>query len=125
MLHFRIKEIPPRLNRLCNRLALALAFLIAGACGFSPVLAAEWKPDRNIEIIVPTGPGSGVDNTARTLQAILLQGKLVEQSISVTNKAGGSYGVGLNYLGQYPGDGHRLFIQTSTPLSALLTGQLK
>lgn len=31
--------------------------------------AAEWKPDRPIEMIVPTGPGSGVDNTVRTLQA--------------------------------------------------------
>lgn len=86
--------------------------------------AAEWKPDRNIELIVPTGPGSGVDNTMRTLQMILQAGKIVEQPMIVTNKPGGSYGVALNYLGQFNGDGTRLMIQTSTPLSALVVGQL-
>jgi putative tricarboxylic transport membrane protein len=87
--------------------------------------AAEWKPDRAIEMIVPTGPGSGVDNTMRTVQAILQNNKLVDQSIIVTNKPGGSYGVALNYLGQFNGDAHRMMIQTSTPLSALVVGQLK
>ena len=37
---------------------------------------------------------------------------------------GGSYGVALNYLAQFNADGQRLMIQTSTPLSALLTGQI-
>jgi putative tricarboxylic transport membrane protein len=87
--------------------------------------AAEWKPDRTIEMIVPTGPGSGVDNTMRTVQAILQNNKLVDQSIIVTNKPGGSYGVALNYLGQFNGDAHHVMIQTSTPLSALVVGQLK
>jgi putative tricarboxylic transport membrane protein len=90
----------------------------------STAAAAEWRPDKGIELIVPTGPGSGVDNTTRTLQAIMLSNKLVDKEIAVSNKAGGSYGVALNYLGQFPGDGHRLFVQTSTPLSALLTGQI-
>jgi putative tricarboxylic transport membrane protein len=93
--------------------------------GAAPAAVAEWKPDKAIELIVPTGPGSGVDNTARTLQAIMQTGKLVETQVTVTNRPGGSYGVALNYLAQFPGDGHRLFIQTSTPLSALLTGQIK
>jgi len=112
-----------RVRRLRHAWTLALAVVLTGATGAA--LAADWKPDRNIEFIVPTGPGSGVDNTARTLQAIMLANKLVEQPLSVTNKPGGSYGVALNYLGQFPGDGHRIFIQTSTPLSALLTGQVK
>ena len=107
------------LRRLC--VASAVIALIAGATG---AIAADWKPDKAIELIVPTGPGSGVDNTTRTLQAIMQTHKLVDTQIAVTNKAGGSYGVALNYLGQFPGDGHRLFVQTSTPLSALLTGQI-
>ena len=107
------------------RSARAIAFA-AAACTItaSPAMAADWKPDKGIELIVPTGPGSGVDNTTRTLQAIMQTQKLVETPIAVTNKAGGSYGVALNYLAQFPGDGHRLFVQTSTPLSALLTGQI-
>ena len=74
--------------------------------------------------MVPTGPGSGVDNTARTLQMIMQTAKLIDTPMSVINKAGGSYGVALNYLAQFNGDGQRLMIQTSTPLSALLTGQI-
>jgi len=101
----------------------ALMLGLAGAPAPSP--AADWKPGRNLEFIVPTGPGSGIDNTARTLQAILQAHKLLDAPITITNKAGGSYGVALNYLSQFPGDGHRLFLQTSTPLSALLTGQIK
>jgi len=73
---------------------------------------------------VPTGPGSGVDNTFRTVQSILQTARLVEQPIVVSNRAGGSYGVALNYLGQFNGDGTKLMIQTSTPLSAMVVGQL-
>jgi putative tricarboxylic transport membrane protein len=115
-----------RKARLKNYRHAWIAALILGiAGGPAAALAADWKPDRNIEFIVPTGPGSGVGNTARTLQVILQTNKLIDSPLSVTNKAGGSYGVALNYLGQFAGDGHRILIQTSTPLSALLTGQLK
>lgn len=89
-----------------------------------PAAGADWRPDKGIEFIVPTGPGSGVDNTARTVQTIMQAQKLVDKEIAVTNKAGGSYNVALNYLAQFPGDGHRIFVQTSTPLSALLTSQV-
>ena len=118
------------LNHACQRssrqfgaVATALV-LLAGATYATSASAADWKPDKGIELIVPTGPGSGVDNTTRTLQAIMQTQKLVDTPIAVTNKAGGSYGVALNYLAQFPGDGHHLFVQTSTPLSALLTGQI-
>jgi putative tricarboxylic transport membrane protein len=105
----------------CLRSACAaLAFCLAAATAHG----ADWKPERNVEFIVPTGPGSGVDNTARTLQMIMQSAKLVEAPMSVVNKAGGSYGVALNYLAQFAGDGQHLMIQTSTPLSALLTGQI-
>ena len=105
-------------------MALALAVVTGTACYGDCASAADWKPDKPIELIVGTGPGSGVDNTARTLQAIVQTYKLIEVPLTITNKPGGSYGVALNYLGQFPGDAHRIFIQTSTPLSALLTGQL-
>lgn len=105
-----------RLRAACAAFVIGLA--VTASC------AADWKPDRNIEFTVPTGPGSGVDNTARTLQMIMQASKLVDAPMSVINKPGGSYGVALNYLSQFAGDGQRLMIQTSTPLSALLTGQI-
>ncbi len=109
------------------RLLVAVALSAAVAVGFwaDPVSAAKWKPDRPIELIVGTGPGSGVDNTMRTVQTILQANKMIDLPITVLNKPGGGMAMSLNYLGQFPGDGHRLLIQTSTPLTQLVTGQLK
>jgi putative tricarboxylic transport membrane protein len=121
----RLNRVRHQLRLRRNAWAAALTACLACWPGVAPAAAAEWKPDKGVELIVPTGPGSGVDNTARTLQAIIHANKLIETPLTITNKPGGSYGVALNYLGQFPGDGQRLFIQTSTPLSALLTGQLK
>jgi len=87
--------------------------------------AADWKPERVIELIVPTGPGSGVDASARTVQQILQSNKLVDQAINTTNKPGGNYGIAMNYLGQFDRDAHKLMVQTTTPLTAFIQGQLK
>jgi putative tricarboxylic transport membrane protein len=99
--------------------ATALLLLAASAT------AADWKPERTIELIVPTGPGSGVDASARTMQQIFQSAKLVDQPINVSNKPGGNYGIAMNYLGQYNGDAHKLMVQTTTPLTAAIQGQLK
>ena len=103
------------------QLQLGCATLIAATAA---AVAADWKPDKAIEFVVGTGPGSGVDNTARTVQSILQTQKLVDPQITITNKPGGPYAVAYNYLSQFPGDGSKLSIQTSTPLAALVTGQL-
>ena len=52
--------------------------------------AADWKADKVVEFVVPTGPGSGVDASARTVQQIFQANKLVEQAINVSNKPGGN-----------------------------------
>ena len=106
-------------------LAVALTLGVAAGSWADPVLAASWKPDKPIELIVGTGPGSGVDNTMRTVQAVIQANKMIEVPTTVLNKPGGGMAMSLNYLGQFPGDGHRLLIQTSTPLTQLVTGQLK
>src|SRR4051812_32102204 len=106
-----------RALRACTALVLLASTPVA-----SP--AADWKPDKAVELIVGTGPGSGVDNTARVVQAILQMQKIVEPQITVNNKPGGPYAVAYNYLSQFQGDGSKLAVQTSTPLAALVTGQL-
>src|SRR5689334_12068678 len=88
-------------------------------------IAADWKPEKLVEFIVPTGPGSGVDSTARTVQSIFQSSKMIEQAINTTNKPGGNYGIAMNYLGQFNGDAHKLMVQTSTPLTAAIQGQIK
>ena len=95
------------------------------ALGLNVAHSADWKPEKIIEIIVPTGPGSGVDASARTVQQILQSNKMVEQAINTSNKPGGNYGIAMNYLGQHNGDAHKLMVQTSTPLTAAIQGQIK
>jgi putative tricarboxylic transport membrane protein len=102
--------------------ARAAALLIIGTCAAT---AADWKPEKTLEFIVPTGPGSGVDASARTVQHIFQSLKLVDQAINTTNKPGGNYGIAMNYLGQHNGDAHKLMVQTSTPLTAAIQGQIK
>ena len=82
---------------------LALAYSVAAAQG--------WKPERPVEIAVPTTPGGSVDLTARLLQKIMQDTGLVKVPVSVVNKPGGGGAVSLVYLNQHPGDG-----RASTPL---------
>ena len=49
--------------------------------------AADWKADKVVEFVVPTGPGSGVDASARTVQQIFQANKLVEQAIEIALRA--------------------------------------
>jgi putative tricarboxylic transport membrane protein len=110
--------------RFRNVIGRGSCIVIVALAAATTAIAADWKPDKAIEFVVGTGPGSGVDNMARTVQAILQTQKLVEPQITITNKPGGPYAVTYNYMSQFPGDGSKLAIQTSTPLAALVTGQL-
>ena len=84
--------------------------------------AAGWKPDRNIEIIVPSSPGAGTDVTARSIQRLLREKKLIDVSASVVNKPGGANVIGLTYLIQHAGDGHYLMMITSGLLATHIMG---
>ena len=99
----------------------------AGALGLlaaiaAPVPAAEAFPDRTIEIIVTTGPGGAQDRTARIMQAILQNGKLVSQPINVQNKPGGGGSLGMVYLNQHQGDAHYILTTSPTILSNHIVG---
>lgn len=87
----------------------ALCMLAAGPAAF----AQGWKPEKAVEIVVPTTPGGSVDLTARLLQKIMQDAGLVKVPVSVVNKPGGGGAVSLAYLNQHPGDGH--FLATNTP----------
>lgn len=83
---------------------------------------AQWKPDKAIEIIAPSGPGGTTDRTARVVAKILLQHKLVDVPVNVVNKPGGSGTIGLNYLNQHPGDGHYMIVATTGSISNNILG---
>lgn len=79
--------------------------------------AADWKPKQNVEIVVPTSPGAGLDTFARLIQRLLTGNKLIEVPATVVNKPGGGGALGAAYLTQNPGDGHYLMM-ANPPLMA-------
>jgi putative tricarboxylic transport membrane protein len=110
-----------KLNNSFNALVLsAFAVVINGSVDAA---AAEWKPDKPIEIIVGTGVGGGQDKSARTLQRILQEKKLVDFPVTVVNKPGGGGAVGYTYLNQHAGDGNIIYVGNPTLLTNHIIGR--
>jgi putative tricarboxylic transport membrane protein len=80
-----------------------------------------WKPEKQVEIILPTAPGGGNDAVARLMAKMLQDQKLVTTPVLVMNKPGGNQSVSVAYLSQHPGDPHYLLQATST----LFTNQIQ
>jgi len=95
--------------------------IIAAAAWVMPAVAQTWQPERNVEIVVPSGPGGGTDKTGRTVQSLLQNLKLVDKSI-VVNKPGAGGRLGMLYLNQHAGDGHFVSVSTVPLLTNHITG---
>ena len=95
------------------RKALAgIAFVTLIASGLAS--AQTWKPDRNVELIVPATAGGSLDTVGRTVQRLWDELKLVPVSSVVANRAGGGHAVAYTFLNQRAGDPHYLSITSST-----------
>jgi len=90
-------------------------------CASAPSCAQEWKPQRNVDIVVNSGAGGTADRQARVAQKFLqtLPGM---PSVSVTNRAGGAGLVALNFIAQRTGDPHFLGILSTGVLTNQITG---
>src|ERR1019366_6090229 len=72
----------------CGMLPLAAALMIVAVAYAGHAAAADWKPEKNVEIVAMSGPGGANDVIARALQRIMQQMKLVEAPITVVSKVG-------------------------------------
>lgn len=88
------------------------AVLCAAMCSTA---MAQWKPTKNVEIISASAAGGGPDGTARIVQRVFTERKLIPVSSVVVNRPGGQQTVAMNYLAQRPRDGHFIAV-ASTPL---------
>lgn len=85
----------------------------------APAIAADWRPERNVEVIVGVTPGGPLDYTARLIQ------KFFEQrnpgiAATLMNKPGGGHAIAMTYLNQHAGDGHYI----SMALPNILTNRI-
>jgi putative tricarboxylic transport membrane protein len=105
-----------------QRTALAAVAGLTFVAGLSnAVPAAEWKPTKNIEFIIPAGTGGGADQMARMIQGIVQKHNLMPQSMVVINKAGGAGAEGFLDVKDSAGNPHKIIITLSnlftTPLA--------
>lgn len=101
---------------------------VLAACSFVPAAggaaaaAPAWAPEKNVEIVAGTSAGSGMDNTARVIQRILRDKKIVVSPLTVVNKPGGAGTISWNYVVQHAGDGHYVAIGTFNLITNRITG---
>ncbi len=81
--------------RSVSRLAVYFA-----ALGLRPAFprTTAWTPTKPIEVLVGVSPGGGIDRTARTLQKIMQEKRLVATPVNVVNKPGGGSTIVQAYL---------------------------
>lgn len=95
--------------------------LLAAAAGLLPAPAraqSEWKPDRPVRMIVPSGAGSGADVVARALAARLAE--LLGQAVVVENMQQGVGAVGIMAATRARPDGQTIMCAISSILLAPL-----
>ncbi len=98
------------------------AALLAVLLSSSLAQAADWKPEKAVEIVVPAAPGGGTDLLARTIQKILSNQRLVESPTQVVNKPGGGGSVAFTYVAQHPGNPHYLGVTYPSLLTNSIVG---
>lgn len=93
----------------------------------SAVCAAQgaWSPQKNVEIVVGSAPGGSNDRTARQVERILVEKRIVATPLTVVNKPGGGSTIAFNYVNQHAGDAHYLMVGTTALLTNHIVGSSK
>ncbi len=102
----------------------ALAALL-GTGTLAHAQQSPWRPDRPVEIVVPSTPGSSLDGTARFIQKIWQALRAIDTPVIVVSKPGGGGAIATSYLDQRPGDGHFLLLAQQTVLTNHAMGRTK
>jgi putative tricarboxylic transport membrane protein len=78
-------------------------------------MAQAWKPERNVELTIPTTPGGSNDIAGRLMHKIWTELKLLPVTSSVANRGGGEHIMAYTYIQQRAGDPYAIGVM-STPL---------
>ncbi len=100
-----------------------LIMLIMGVTASSSHSASsDWKPEKNVELIIATSPGSGSDMLGRMVQTLFQTKGIVKTSVTVVNKPGGGQTVAMVYLNEHAGDGHYLMFSSPSVINNYIIG---
>lgn len=92
---------------------LALTLTWAAACIAQPF------PSKQVEFVVHTAPGGGTDVFGRAVTEFITRDKLLAQSVTISNRTGGSGTVAFTYIKSKRGDPHVvLTVATGSLLTA-------
>lgn len=95
---------------------VAVVLLTGGGVALAGTASAQgWKPERNIELTIPTSPGGSNDIAGRTVHRLWSELKLLPVPSSVVNRSGGEHIVAYTYIQQRAGDPHHVGLM-STPM---------
>jgi putative tricarboxylic transport membrane protein len=100
---------------------LALVAALAATLSAIPAWGQGWRPEKPVEIIVPTGAGGINDQNARLIQKSLQDMKLPAPVLTV-NKPGGNQSLAVVYLQQHAADPHYMLYATATVFTNQLAG---
>jgi putative tricarboxylic transport membrane protein len=92
----------------------AIAVCLAGIAA-PAALAQGWKPERSVELTIPTTPGGSNDIAGRTLHRLWSELKLLPVQSAVVNRGGGEHIVAYTFIAQRTGDPHHVGLM-STPM---------
>jgi len=103
-------------------LAACVVLGAAPAIDVGAAAAAEWKPEKPVELVAINAPGGGSDRILRIMIKILHERRYVQTPVSVVNKPGGGGTVAYAYVNQRPGDGHYLALASRSILTNHVAG---
>lgn len=95
-----------------NAMLPAAAAALIGS-GTGPVAAAEWQPQRPVEVIVPAGAGGASDQMARLIMSIVQKHQLMKQPMIIQIKSGSSGAEGAMDVQDSKGNPHKVLVAFS------------
>jgi putative tricarboxylic transport membrane protein len=110
------------LGFICVYLRLSAACFVLAVVSDGAAAQATWQPTKNVEIVVPSAPGGSNDKTARSIERVVHDKRLLTPTLTVVNKPGGGNAMTMNYLNLHAGDAHYLMIGTPTILTNHIIG---
>ena len=100
---------------------LSITIAVIATISLGSAWSQEFKPSKQIEAVVHTGPGGGSDIFARAIAEMLQKEKLITQRMQVVNKSGGGSAVAMSYLAEKKSETHTIGFFTGVWVTNPLT----